>query len=251
MNDRVKLEKEEFITWLQVTSAPVECLLANRSDLFIQLVCSCYYMYKKKKEKKRKTAQHRKVSNLLGNITLVWILLRTFRHFAHSLVRECYFDLITAVGLLIPPHSLTIYNSLWHFIESFCLCSEITEMFLLIFQPDRKEKDGTLNFISVPCALLFPIPFPLYFHPRSFQSAFPFVPAGSSCPPPLLPRFTFILSLTAIICSVFIVFPALIDYVWLLFLSQWLYLHTGNSVCVCVSEFLCKCAYLIAFRGNI
>lgn len=74
-------------------------------------------------------------------------------------------------------------------------------------------------------------PFLLYFCPRSFQSPFPLVPAASN-PPPFLPRSTSTLLFTAIICSVFIVFPALIDYVWLpLFLCQRLRLQTNGCVC--------------------
>lgn len=68
------------------------------------------------------------------------------------------------------------------------------------------------------------------------------VPAVS-CPPPLLLFHSFIYS-NHLLC-VFIVFPALIDYVWLLFLCQ--RLITGRwereSVCECVCGCLHRCIF--------
>lgn len=82
-----------------------------------------------------------------------------------------------------------------------------------------------------------------------------FLPRLSLCerPPPFLPRSTFILLFTAIICSVFIVFPALIDYVWLpdslpatVITDRW------ESVCVCVCADACiMCVWVFQHSAHI
>lgn len=97
-------------------------------------------------------------------------------------------------------------------------CRNIIRVYLL-FNISTWHKKETLWTVSVPPYSSPPHnPFLAYFHPRTFQSQFPLVPAARY-PSLFLPRSTPTLLFTAIICSVFIVFPVLIDYVCLLLFS--------------------------------
>lgn len=81
---------------------------------------------------------------------------------------------------------------------------------LIISNWHRKGKRGKLNSISMPSLFISAsvLPFLDLFRPRSFQSPFHSVPAALR-PPPFLPRSSFILLFTAIICSVCSLFSPL------------------------------------------
>lgn len=110
-----------------------------------------------------------------------------------------------------------------------CFCSNIDYLLFNILPWQRKERWQTVSVQFLRSSALPHNPLLAYVHPSSFQTQFPPVPAAWY-PPPFRRRSAFSLLVTAIICSMFIVFPALIDYVWLLLFSLPETLH-GDTDC--------------------